>query len=91
MNYCAFGPFGPGDTDDTRKTVAELDLALLSSEFPELQELVFVQCQVETGGLKHLARLARLKKVTLDDSIVDDAELRFLKSALPHVAITSTP
>ena len=91
MNYCAFGPFGPSDNDDTRTTVAESDLAILSAEFPDLQELTFVQCQIERGGLKHVALLARLKKVILDDSNVDDAELRFLKKTLPHATVVSTP
>ena len=88
--FCAQLPNHDGEMERVVVKLTCDDTALLSSTFPTLRYVQFEKCQIAGGGIKQLAKLPKLEKLTLVDTPISDDELKALKDALPKLEIVRT-
>ncbi len=75
--------FTPRITDESLARLADVK---------SLEEVKITETKLTwDGGLRHLTALPKLKKLTLDETDISDADLTKLKDALPNVAVARKP
>lgn len=69
------------------------DASLLAlSEIPSLEQIKITETRLTwDGGLKHLQKLPNLRKLTLDETEISDADLAKVKEAFPKVELSHKP